>query len=170
MPFIAVLYLREPRTTHRLVARALFVSFVADAASLGLIDWRVGTYVYPVVQISVIAWAVIGRDALRILFVCALWLAAALSALMWSGGTVEIVVTVGGAVAVVALIWTEARLGRLRDVLIVYFGMGAPFWAMFNVLENEAFVAVWIGYQVCRIYGTGMMVESMWKERKLKIA
>ena len=164
VPIVAVVVMRERRRVYHLVAAGLAMSFVADSFVLAGMSWTAATYVYPLFQMSLIGAAVIRRRDLAAGFVIALVVAAALSAIQGSLETAEIVVRVGGALAVCVLIWNEKELGGIRPALLVYLGLGSVFRVGFP-LFSELPLWLWGGYQLCRASGTVIFVHSMYQQK-----
>ena len=163
IPILAVLVLRERRLVYQLVALGLGMSFLADTLVLGGMSWTEATYIYPLFQMALIGVAVINRRDLAAGFVIALMLAAALSAIQGSTESAEIVVRIGGALAICVLIWNETELGGIRTALLIYLGLGSVFrvaFPLFDVLP----LWLWGGYQLCRASGTAVFVYSIYKE------
>jgi len=143
------------------VASALAVSWVADAAALALpLPWRwVPSLLYPIVQALILSrWLLKPGDFWR--FAAVLGAVFAVSIIgrgVWEGeDLVRTVAWIGGGV-----IWWEAKLpSALWWTLAITFGAG---WLTWVWHLTDGTVATWYPYQAVRLLGILVFLGGAWQ-------
>lgn len=154
-----------------LIVLSLLVSVIADSAvDMGVDTWLV-TYIYPVFQLGLVAYALIPSKVFRNLFMAGILTASVLSFMQGPLDSPEVVVRVSGALLLTAIVWKQRQLGYMRSAIVVYFGIGSIFRAMFPLFMTDvtSFLVVWYGYQTSRLAGVGYLLASVFQRPRLKV-
>lgn len=165
---------RKRNATLWLVALALFISVLADGVSYTMIQrslnpWIV-SYIYPIFQFGLLAFALIPGRAFRRLFIFGIVVASILSIFQGPLESPEVVVRVTGALLLTIIVWRRKDLGYLRFGIVIYLGIGSLFRMMFPLFmaKPDLFLISWYGYQASRFTGILYVVTAIFKKPQLK--
>lgn len=141
------------------IAGGFAVSWFADTAAHWVNPWAV-TLVYPITQTTVIAAALLSRQA-TIKVLCGLCALAGLSIVLRGIYGPDVLLYAAASVPLVWIAWTEKALpARLRASLLVYFGVGLLTWL---IHVQWLVVETWWPYQGSRLAGLLLFCYAAWR-------
>jgi hypothetical protein len=151
------------------LALAFGISWVADTVALASGHPWPGSALYPLAQTAVIAFVFLrSLEASAFVGILAVVTAGAILTQGWATSTLVVRTIAWG--AIVSMVW-RPRVGRLREALLVYFGLGWAAWMIYSLspgMRSDGHVppltwTSWSLYQVMRAMGIGLFCWAAWK-------
>jgi hypothetical protein len=166
IPALALAVHHERRRDWWLLALAFGISWVADTVALASGHPWPGSALYPLAQTGVIAFVFLRPlETAAFVGILAVVTAGAILTQGWATSTLVVRTIAWG--AIVSMVW-RPRVGRLREALLVYFGLGWAAWILYSLSPGWP---SWGVYQALRAVGIGLFCWAAWKpSQSLRLA